>query len=247
MIPMEELKKNIEPGEKGSVIIAGTYDNLKTFSDHLEKISEKLSCSNEVEEECFATKRLEYLKKPLLTQLVTEIDTGEYDELLMEEDLELVKEIIGKDEITKGDYDVLVDKISGVFSENLYSSVKEHFEEIDKSIKEDYGLEIIRDDIFASVDILYNDMYFSDGFLKFERYGMPVKVDENSSMEEFYLLKNGGKAVYDQNNSIVFTNKTDEGLIDLLENGLGVKDILDKGSEKGHKKKYEMETDYSIR
>ncbi len=243
---MEEIKKVLEKGEKGSVFVAGKFEDVKEFSDHLKKVSEKLDKCRQGDEDCYTSKRVKILRKPLLNQLVGGVKAGEYDKRLDDEERKYVINVSEKPEVSQQEYDQLVNILSEPFSQQLYEKVSKEFEKLNDVVKAEYGLEVDKSQMFGSVELLYNDMFGTADLISKEKYGLPIISNKSKGVDEFYLLENGDKLTYEGEKSLVFKNESVNGFKDFVKKGFWVKDILSQ-QKTGNEKRYAMERDYSFR
>ncbi len=222
MIKLKKIKEKINPVNNGSTFISGIYNDLNEFSSYLNDISSKIEDKNNVKYPNYNKKRVSKLKKPSLNNIINYSKN--------EENIDSLEEILDE-------------KKSDEFMSNLRKRVKEEFNLISEIIKKDYLISLNQDNFYASVDIIYNDLYF-ENIRSIENYGLLLDFKSSDNIDKLILLENGNKKVYKDNYSIVFKNKTDLGLIDLMEKGIWIED---ETSEEDNNSKYRLKKDYSLR
>ena len=246
---MKILKEVLDESKNGSISVAGKFYSFDDLSYYLD------SLGNELEDKVLSNsnynkERIHHLKKPFFKNLLNDINNGIYNDVLCEEELDKcsnLNEIISDNnlrDISKEEYKHLSNLVSDYFVDKLYTIINDEFNKIDEGIINDYNLKINSDQFYASLDIIYNNMFSKDGGLFFERYGLPINVDKSDNISEFYLLRNGDRLIQDSNGILIFKDKTNDGLVDLLEEGPG---ITHKTNGEDNKSKYLMGDDYSYR
>ncbi|MFW6024917.1 MAG: hypothetical protein ACOCRX_01100 [Candidatus Woesearchaeota archaeon] len=247
---MKILKEIFNESKNGTVSIAGKFNSFDDLSYYLNSVANELEDKISYDSN-YIREKIHHLKKPFFKNLLKDINEGIYDDVISEDDLEkyyYLNETISDNnlrEVSKKEYKYLANLVSDHFVDKLYTVISNEFKKIDNDLINRYEMNINKDQFYASLDIVYNNMFSKEGGLFFERYGLPINLDSSDSMSEFYLLQNGDRLVQNTNGTFIFKNKTNEGLVDLIENG---SDITYKTRNKDtKKKKYLMGNDYSYR
>ncbi len=221
-----KLYKDIYGLEPGSnTFICGEFDSINMIKDYLDQISFKLEnvLGNNLSN--YDRKRINFMKKPFHKDLYQIIR----DEKIYENEDEVRIDRYSNIILNQEKYDELFERLNSSLDEKIKEKVFERYNEINDSIKNNYSFKIDEDNIYYKLKTHLNSSsyYLKESY--FEDYALPVNLDSNN-LKKFYLNPKGNKYLHDQSGSILFKNKSVDGLKDLMKNGTKIKDISLKSS-----------------
>ena len=234
---MEIIEKENELVSGGNTRVVGKYESLNELKSYLNNLSKELEEEINNKKTSYDNKRIDYLRKPLKSELINLVFMKDYNYFL-ENDVN--KHIHFHNKIPKinsnKDYDSLFKIVKDDLNEYLKKDIQKKFSYLNKKIKEKYGLEIDENNLYYSLDMknnkVSNNSYNQVNEEFHERWGLPIKIKNSYNIDEFYLLDEGFKVIHDNGKSYLLKDYSNRCLEDLIENGTDMKKDICKLTSK---------------